>query len=108
MQETWVQSLGQEDPTCPRAAKPVCHRYQACALELVSCNGGAHVPQLLKSEHPRACALQQEKPPQWETHAPLLEKSQSSNEDPTQRKINNKIIKKKFKKNYHMIQQFHF
>ena len=27
----------------------------------------APMPQLLK---PRACALQQEKPPQWEAHAP--------------------------------------
>ena len=33
VQETRVWSLGQEDPTCHRAAKPVCHNYWACALE---------------------------------------------------------------------------
>ena len=46
---------------------------------------------------PRACALQQGKPPQWEacalqlassSHLPQLEKSPSSNEDPAQPKIN--------------------
>ena len=30
MQETWVQSLVQEDPTCLRAAKPVHRNYWAC------------------------------------------------------------------------------
>ena len=34
MQETWVQSLVWEDPTCHGATKPVCHNYGACALEL--------------------------------------------------------------------------
>ena len=32
-------------------------------------------PQLLKLVHPRACALQQEKPPEWEAGAPQLESS---------------------------------
>ena len=27
MQETWVQSLIWEDPTCQGATKPVCHKY---------------------------------------------------------------------------------
>ena len=27
VQETWVQSLGWEDPICPRATKPVRHDY---------------------------------------------------------------------------------
>ena len=27
MQETWVQSLIQEDSTCCRATKPVCHNH---------------------------------------------------------------------------------
>ena len=35
---TWVQSLVQEDPTCHRATKPVCHNYSACAVEPTSCN----------------------------------------------------------------------
>uniref|UniRef100_A0A8C6FBZ8 Hikeshi-like N-terminal domain-containing protein n=1 Tax=Monodon monoceros TaxID=40151 RepID=A0A8C6FBZ8_MONMO len=33
MQGTRVQSLVREDPTCHGATKPVCHNYQACALE---------------------------------------------------------------------------
>ena len=54
-------------------------------------------PQLLKLTCPRACVLQQEKPPQKEAHAlqlesdphsPQPEKSPSSNEDLTQPKIN--------------------
>ena len=36
---------------------------------------------------PRAHAVQQEKPPQWEAHAPQLEKSPHSNEDPKQVKM---------------------
>ena len=53
MQATQVQSLVQEDSTCRCDAKPSYHNY--CA------------PQ------PRAGALQQEKPPQWEAHASQLE-----------------------------------
>ena len=33
MQGTWVRPLIQEDPTCHRAAKPVCHTAEALALE---------------------------------------------------------------------------
>ena len=45
------------------------------ATESMSNNYWAHAPQLLKPEHPWACALQQEKPLQWEAHAPHLESS---------------------------------
>ena len=38
MQETRVPSLGWEDPTCCRAAKPVGHNCRACALKPGSCN----------------------------------------------------------------------
>ena len=55
MQETQVQSLVREDSTCHQDAKPMYHNY--CAHQ------------------PRAGALQQEKPPQWEAHAPQLESS---------------------------------
>ena len=48
MQGAWVQSLLLEDSTCCRSTKPA---------------------------HYRACALQQEKPPQWEAHTPQLENS---------------------------------
>ena len=27
VQETWVQSLVWEDPTCRRVIKPICHNY---------------------------------------------------------------------------------
>ena len=35
MQETWVQPLAQEDPICHGATKPMCHSYEASALEPV-------------------------------------------------------------------------
>ena len=51
MQETQVQSLIQEDPTCQGATKPVHHNYQAGALEPGSHNYWAHVLQLPKPVH---------------------------------------------------------
>ena len=59
MQRTWIWSLIQEDSTCHRAT--TCHKYWACVLRL------------LMAGHAIACALQQEKPLQWEAHAPQLE-----------------------------------
>ena len=68
----------------------MCHNYWACALEPTSHNYWAHEPQLLspratttEADAPRACAPQQEKPPQWEAHtakksnpcSPQLEKA---------------------------------
>ena len=48
MQETRVQALVREDPTCRRATKPVRHNYWACALQPAGHNYWARVPQLLK------------------------------------------------------------
>ena len=62
MQETRVRALVWEDPTCRGATKPACHSYWACALEPARHNKWAR--------EPRPHALQQEKPPQWEAHAP--------------------------------------
>ena len=85
MQGTWVWALVREDPTCRGAGKPVRHNYRACALEPTSHNYWAHMP--------RACALQQEKPSQWEARAPQwrvaparrnYRKPTHNNEDPTQ------------------------
>ena len=38
MQGTRVRALVREDPTCPRATKPVSHNYLACAPEPTSQN----------------------------------------------------------------------
>ena len=62
VQGTRVRALVWEDPTCRGATKPVSHNYWAWALEPTNHNYWAHVP--------RARAPQQEKPPQWEAHAP--------------------------------------
>ena len=83
------------------------HSYWACALEPVSHNYWARMPQLLspratttEARAPRARALQQEKQPQWEacarqqTVTPArrnLRKPVLSNEDPTWPKINKLI-----------------
>ena len=69
----------------------MCHNYWACALEPRSHKYRAPTQQLPKPMNPTAHALQQEKPPQWEAHAPQLEsstllpqleKSPRSKEDP--------------------------
>ena len=67
MQETQVPPLIQEDPACCGAARSVHHNYWACSRPWE--------PQLRKPKSPQACALQQEKPPQWEVWAPQLESS---------------------------------
>ena len=61
-----VLSLVREEPTCLGAAKPVCHNYWASSLESSSHNYWAQELQSRKPTRPRACALQQEKPPAWE------------------------------------------
>ena len=62
-------ALVQEDPTCQGETKPGHHNYWACALEPGHHNCGPHVQQPLKAKQLGACALQQEKPLQWEAHA---------------------------------------
>ena len=62
-QRTWIWSLIQEDSTYYRATKCICHNHWACVLQLPI------------AVHPTACALQQEKPLQWEAHALELERS---------------------------------
>ena len=58
----------------PWSNKPVLHNYWA--------------------QTPKACALQQERPQQWEAHTAQLEKSPHSKEDPAQPKINFKKERK--------------
>ena len=70
MQETWVVSLVQEDPTRHGGAKTMCYSDWASALEPGNRNRWALVPQLLEACTPSSRALQQEKPLQWEAQAP--------------------------------------
>ena len=51
------------------------HNFWDCALEPGSRKYWAHVPKLLRPEHPRDHALQQEKPLQWEAQASQSESS---------------------------------
>ena len=104
---TQVRAVVREDPTCHGATKQVVHHnYWACTLEPANHNYWARAP--------RARALQQEKPPQWEARAlqwraaPArrnYRKPVRSNEDPMQPKIN-KFIKKK-KKRYSQIKDYY-
>ena len=70
MQGTWVWALVQEDPKSRGATKPR-------VPQLLSLRSRAREPQLMSSRAttteactPRARALQQENPPQWEACAP--------------------------------------
>ena len=58
MQGTWVRSLVWEGPTCCGATKRMCHNYW--------------------TSEPRACALKQEKPRQWEAQIMQPESSPHS------------------------------
>ena len=78
MQGTWVRSLVREDSTCCRAAKPVCHNCWVCALELGATATRPECCNFTESHVSRVCALQKEKPPQWEAFAPQLETSSHS------------------------------
>ena len=65
MQGTQVRSLVWEDPTCRGATKPASHNYWACVPQLLSPHATT-----TEAHTPRAHALQQEKPPQWEARTP--------------------------------------
>ena len=75
MQKIQVQSLVQEDPWCCGAAEPKHHNCWLSALEPGNCSFWAHMLQLLKSVCPRAHALKQDKPLQWEAVELQLESS---------------------------------
>ena len=104
VQGTWIQSLVWEDSTRLEATKPTHHNYWASALEPgsrncwslhalgptshnywsqcprepASCYDCACKLPTTESHTPRACALQQEKPPQWELCALQQESSPHS------------------------------
>ena len=83
MQETQVQSLGQEDPTCQGATKPVHHNYRACVPEPRELQPlsprAARAPESLCSTTREACALQLGSSPCW----PQLEKAGSQQQRPS-------------------------
>ena len=87
MQGTWVQSLVWEDPTCPRATKPLCHNYW-------SPHSRACEPQLLKSEclEPVVCTAVRSPCTAMKSTPSLCNKRKPvpvfSNKDPAQPKIN--------------------
>lgn len=66
--------------TCRGQLKPVLHNYWAYALEPI-----AHS---CWSLHTRACALQLERPPQWEARAPQLETAWARQRRPNAAKNN--------------------
>ena len=103
MQGTQVWALVWEDPTCHRATKLVHHNYWACALEPASHDYWSPCATPTEAHMPRARALQQEKPPQWEAHCtttkssphlPQLEKARAQQRRPNAAK--NKTNKNKF------------
>ena len=78
---------------------------EARAPQLLSLRSRAHKPQLLslrattnEAPVPRASALQQEKPLQWEARVPQLEKAHVQQQRPNAAK--NKLIKLIFLKKY--------
>ena len=82
MQEIQFLPLVQEDPTCHRATKPMCHNYWACVLEPGN--------QSYRSQGYRKPSDPQ---PESSPHSPQLEKSRHISEVPAKSKTN-KIIKK--------------
>ena len=82
-QGTRIQALVQEDPTCHRATKPVCHNYWACALEPAIHICWAHESQLLKPVclEPVLCnkrSHHNEKPTHLNEEEPLLAATRES------------------------------
>ena len=68
IQETWIWSLIQEDPTCCRTTKPVRHNYWACAPEPGSGNYWACAPEP-GSHNYWACALEPGSHNYWSPHS---------------------------------------
>ena len=102
MQETWVQSLIWENPTCHEAAKPVHHKSWAWALEPWNQSYWAHEPMSHNYQSPSALepalhkrSLHNEQPVRTTTKSPPLTTTRgkpTQQWDPAQPKI------KKFKK----------
>ena len=73
-----IPGQGTEIPTCCRATEPMSCNNWACALQPGNHNYWTHMVQLLNPTCPGVWAPQQEKPRQWEAHAPQLESSPCS------------------------------
>ena len=110
MQETWVQSLIWENPTCHEAAKPVHHKSWAWALEPWNQSYWAHEPMSHNYQSPSALepalhkrSLHNEQPVRTTTKSPPLTTTRgkpTQHWDPAQPKI------KKFKKK-NLLHDFH-
>ena len=74
VQGTQVLSLVQEDPTCLRVTKPICHSYWACVLESTLCKKRSHHKETL-------CTATKSSLCSWQ-----LEKACTHNKDPAQQK----------------------
>ena len=77
------KSLVQGFPGCPLVKNTSCHAGDTGSIPGLGRShmlrgNEAHAPQLQKPECPRACALQQEKPPQWEARTLQPESSPCS------------------------------
>ena len=75
MQGTWFDPWSRKFPLAAEQLSLVGHNYWAHPLEPTSDNYWA-------SACLRACAPQQEKPPQWEAHTPQLEKVHEQQQRP--------------------------
>ena len=84
MQGTLVGSLVWEDPTCHRATKPVCHNYQAQALDRL---WALTTKSVLRQEKPRQQEVQEpvkSSPHWWQPEKALVQQRR-----PTTAKIEN-------------------
>ena len=95
MQETWVQSLVQEGPTCLGATKPVLLNLCSRVQELKLLSRHAALVQALLPKSPYSAAREAAAPrgpsPTTGGWSPIAAagESPSSSEDPAQPKINN-------------------
>ena len=57
MQETWIQSLVQEDSTCPGVAKPIRHNYWSPRDQTLQLDSSSHSPQQESNTRPSTAKI---------------------------------------------------
>ena len=103
VQRTWLNPWSRKIPHAMEQLKPMRSNYWVWALEPMSCNYWTCVPQLLKPDHHRVCALQ------WEATtinlctamknslcSSQVEKAHSKQQQQRSSTAKNKLIKKIF------------